>query len=464
MLDFEMSPIITKINNKEKNGYITFFNHTFQYLYARTKYLFPNNVECKNFLLVVYQNIYQNINTYSTADGIEHWLSLAILETYHQILAENNIKAFEQIADSKSSSPLALESTLGYSEKQKESSVLSLANIIQQMPPLPKIMSLAFYHDGLQTAQIAEIFECPEIYVSWEIGKAKDFLFSRYKAVESESYAVPYPFSLPLLYASFEFINDNYSVTKEFASLVWEDVCKNYTFKKRKRKKSFTLPILLIFSVLVLAFLFIQMGGNGILSSNHSNISNKKASSNQSNSILNSTQTDTEGLPSKPKTTTTIRNSDGSVKTYDEKGSEIPTEDQKDNTNSGSKTSSSESSNQNDSSSNDSFQSASPNSVTNGNSSLSNNNNSNNSSTNNSSSNNNNSSTNNSNSSTNNSNSSTNQNAASDSSKAASNSNHTVTAPSISTPSVNTPTVNTPTVNTPTVTTPSVSTPTAPTP
>lgn len=418
MLDFEINPIIAKINNNEKNGFIAFFNHTFQYLYARAKYLFPNNVECKHFLLAIYENIYENLTSYSSVESIEHWLSLAVLETYNQILKENQIKAFEQISDPKTSSILTLESSLGSTEILKETSIPILSNYISQMPALPKIISLCFYHDGLQTAEIAEIFDCPEIYVSWEIGKAKDYLLLKYKTHEANANTLLYPFSLPLLYASFEFLNSSHSVTKEFAAIVWEEISKNHTFKKTKKKTSITLFAPLIFSVLILALILIRIMGDGFLSSKSTVKTNTK--SNTLYSTQNNTKNNSTLIPEKPKTTTTFRNADGSVKVYDEKGSEISTEDVKRDTqdSSSKKNTSSAPNTTNDSTSNH----------------------------------------------TQTNQSSQNQKAASDSSKAATNSTHTIAAPNISMPRVNAPTVNPPSVPTPNVSAPSISTPAAPAP
>ena len=500
MLDFEVDHTIAKIKNGERNGFVVFFNQTFQYMFTRAKYLFPNNVECRHFLASAYHDIYMNINDFSTSLNLESWLSSRILTTYNQILKENQIDAFAGISNPNAATSLGLENAVGVSESLKGISIPILTNYISKMPSLPKIVSLAFYHDGLQTSQIAESLDCPEIYISWELGKAKEFLQTRYANYNKENRIDLYPLSLSLIYASFDALNEKYTVTKEYAALVWETVSSDLKFKKSQKKKTLTMPVLFGFSILVLAFLLIKMFGGG---SSGLGSSNSKASSLKTQ--MNHLESDTSSsLLQKPKSTTTIKDANGTVKTYDENGSEISTSandtgNSKSTSNSSSKgntTTSENSSNSNSKNSSESSErktsdkkssgvntspntksesgqasnnsnsntksdfSANNSSGTNGNSSSNSSSNTNvNSSSNSSSSTNGNSSSN--NSSNGSSNSST-KNAASNNSKAAS--SHTVTAPSVNTPTVNTPSVSAPTVNTPTVNTPSVSSPATPTP
>lgn len=62
MLDPELGTAIRQIKGAQQNGFITFYNKTFHYVYTRAKYLFPSLMECLgiyqaglSFLLLTYR-------------------------------------------------------------------------------------------------------------------------------------------------------------------------------------------------------------------------------------------------------------------------------------------------------------------------------------------------------------------------------------------------------------------------
>ena len=113
--------------------------------------------------------------------------------------------------------------------------------------------------------------------------------------------------------------------TTEFARLVWDSIACELTFKKAPKKKVLTLPLLLCFSALILAFIVCVMYSHGYFSSSAST----KEKQDAANSVYESTESSVSFPYSeddlKPSSTTTIKDENGNVTTYDESGSEIPT-------------------------------------------------------------------------------------------------------------------------------------------
>ena len=330
MSNQELTLAITQIKNANQNGFISFYNKTFHYNYVRAKYLFPNIVECREFLRTVYLYHFLHIAELEDTESYEKWMSLNILHCYHDILAQNGIDAFSDIPLSASGSTELPEADLtAYHCLSKESSAPYLRNELKELPVLPRILFLCFYHDGLSVAEIASSFTCTNESVLWELEEAKNILYKAYKHQEKELSQKLHPFNLPLVYEALELQNEKYYSTKEFALLVWESIATSLTFRKPK-KKVLTLPIICCFSLLILALVVLHM---------YSGTSTKKPVNSSAESVITE-NTETAGSKDadtsknsdstleddlNPSSTTTIRDENGNVTTYDENGSEIPT-------------------------------------------------------------------------------------------------------------------------------------------
>lgn len=331
MSNQELTLAITQIKNANQNGFISFYNKTFHYNYVRAKYLFPNIVECREFLRTVYLYHFLHIAELEDTESYEKWMSLNILHCYHDILAQNGIDAFSDIPLSASGSTALPEADLtAYHCLSKESSAPYLMNQLKELPVLPRILFLCFYHDGLSVAEIASSFTCTNESVLWELEEAKNILYKAYKHQEKELSQKLHPFNLPLVYEALELQNKKYYSTKEFALLVWESIATSLTFRKPKKKKVLTLPIICCFSLLILALVVLHM---------YSGTSTKKPVNSSAESVITE-NTETAGSKDadtsknsdstleddlNPSSTTTIRDENGNVTTYDENGSEIPT-------------------------------------------------------------------------------------------------------------------------------------------
>ena len=323
MSDQDFTLAIAQIKNANQNGFIAFYNKTFHYNYVRAKYLFPNIVECREFLKKVYLYDYLHIAELEKITSVEKWMSLNVLCCYHDILVENGIDAFSDIpCDTSISTGLPEADKPIVHCLDKKSSADYLMKQFKSLPVLPRILFSCFYHDGLSADEIAQAFSCTKETVLWELGKTRDVLFHAYKQEEKTLGKPLYPFNLQLVYESLELENQKYYSTKEFALLVWESISAELTFRKPKKKKVLTLPLICCFSLLILALVVLHM---------YSGSSNKKtANPSTGNAILENTEStgSSHSAPKEdltPSSTTTIRDENGNITTYDENGSEIPT-------------------------------------------------------------------------------------------------------------------------------------------
>lgn len=331
MSDQELTLAIAQIKNANQNGFISFYNKTFHYNYVRAKYLFPNIVECREFLKIIYLYHFLHIAELETAESTEKWMSKNILLCYQSILTQNGIDVFSNIPSITSAS-----TTLPEADKpvihcvNKEDSAPYLMKQLKDLPVLPRMIFLCFYHDGLSVNEIATALNCVKETVLWELEETKNTLYQAYKLCEQQVSKPLYPFNLQLVYTALELENEKYYSTKEFALLVWESVASSLTFRKAKKKKAITLPIVFCFSALILAFIVLHMyagsfgkqhtnatTGNTVPESTETSLSEDKESDTSSQSPLEEDLT--------PSSTTTIRDENGNVTTYDENGSEIPT-------------------------------------------------------------------------------------------------------------------------------------------
>ncbi len=327
MFDAELENAIKQIKNAEQNGFITFYNRTFHYIYTRSKYLFSNLTECREFIKQVYLSIFLHIAELTPNEDLEKWLSKYILSCYHKLLVQNGIDAFSKAGDKTSGSvtlPTGNESPINCMDKDSCGRIL--ARQFKQLPVLPRILFLSFYHDGLSAVEIAALFDCSESAVLWELDHTKDFLIQAYENAAPTNGQVLYPFNLQLIYHALELQNQKFASTKEFALLVWESIASELTFKKAPRKKVFTLPLFCCFSALILAFILLTMYSGGYF--NHSSKNTGEIKTEDIGTINESTEMDIVPYNQddlKPSSTTTIKDENGNVTTYDENGSEIPT-------------------------------------------------------------------------------------------------------------------------------------------
>ena len=79
MLDPELETAIRQIKGAQQNGFITFYNKTFHYVYTRAKYLFPSLMECREFIKQVYLSCYLHIAELTPGTDLEKWLSGRLL-------------------------------------------------------------------------------------------------------------------------------------------------------------------------------------------------------------------------------------------------------------------------------------------------------------------------------------------------------------------------------------------------
>ena len=329
MSDQELTLAITQIKNANQNGFISFYNKTFHYNYVRAKYLFQNIVECREFLKTVYLYHFLHIGELDSAESTEKWMSKNILLCYQSILTQNGIDAFSNIPSAASTAlPEADKPTLHC--MTKEDSAAYLMKQLKDLPVLPHMIFLCFYHDGLSVDEIATALNCAKETVLWELEETKNMLYHAYKHCEQQALKPLYPFNLQLVYTALELENEKYYSTKEFAILVWESVASSLTFRKPKKKRAITLPIVCCFSALILALIVLHMydgtagkkhtnatTGNTVIESTESSLSKEQESDSSPQSPLEEDLT--------PSSTTTIRDENGNVTTYDENGSEIPT-------------------------------------------------------------------------------------------------------------------------------------------
>lgn len=326
MLDLELETAVRQIKSAQQNGFITFYNKTFHYVYTRAKYLFPSLMECREFIKQVYLSCYLHIAELTPDTDLEKWLSRRLLCRYHKLLVENGIDAFAQAADSDifsvSLDPGA-EPVPGCMNLETCSRILQ--GQLKQLPVLPRILFLSFFHDGLSAGELSSCFECPESAVLWELNRTKNVLQKAYIQSAPENGQVLYPFNLKLVYHALELQNKKFVSTTEFARLVWDSIACELTFKKTPKKKVLTLPLLLCFSALILAFILCVMYSHGYFSSS----AGTKEKQDAVNSVYESTESEVSFPYSeddlKPSSTTTIKDENGNVTTYDESGSEIPT-------------------------------------------------------------------------------------------------------------------------------------------
>lgn len=328
MLDIELEHAIERIKSAEKNGFITFYNKTFHYIYVRSKYLFPNIIECREFIKTVYLYIFMHIADLASSDSLEKWLSKNILICYHKVLAQNGIDAFSEIKETPSvSKPVLQSGSVPEICMSKETCGRILAKQIKKLPVLPRILFVSFYHDGLSEEEIAASFHCPYTTILWELEQANKFLMNAYLNAGKDDSQILYPFNLQLVYYALELQDQKLLSTREFALLVWESIASELTFRKIPRKKIFTLPLFCGLSALILAFIVITMYSGGYF--RHSGESSGSVSQNQEDSLIENTEKDSLSLKKEddltPSSTTTIKEADGTVTTYDENGSEIPT-------------------------------------------------------------------------------------------------------------------------------------------
>ena len=94
MHDLELETAILQIKGAQQNGFITFYNKTFHYVYTRAKYLFPSLMECREFIKQVYLSAFLHIAELTSGEDLEKWLSKRLLSCYHKLLVENGIEAF----------------------------------------------------------------------------------------------------------------------------------------------------------------------------------------------------------------------------------------------------------------------------------------------------------------------------------------------------------------------------------
>ena len=321
MLDPELETAIRQIKGAQQNGFITFYNKTFHYVYTRAKYLFPSLMECREFIKQVYLSCYLHIAELTPGTDLEKWLSRRLLSRYHKLLVENSIDAFAQAANSEvfsvSLDPGA-ESVLGCMDLETCSHILQ--GQLKELPTLPRILFLSFFHDGLSAQELSVCFECPESAVLWELNRTKNVLQKAYLQSAPENGQVLYPFNLKLVYHALELQNKKFVSTTEFARLVWDSIACELTFKKAPKKKVLTLPLLLCFSALILAFIVCVMYSHGYFSSSAST----KEKQDAANSVYESTESSVSFPYSeddlKPSSTTTIKDENGNVV---EKGKKI---------------------------------------------------------------------------------------------------------------------------------------------
>lgn len=332
MLDMELETAIRQIKGAQQNGFITFYNKTFHYVYTRAKYLFPSLMECREFIRQVYLSCYLHIAELTSGDDLEKWLSKRLLSCYHKLLMENGIDAFgESVHDEILSVSLDPGADTLNGCMDLETSGRILQQQFKQLPVLPRILFLSFFHDGLSASEIAACFQCPETTILWELDRTKNVLSNAYAQSAPKNGQVLYPFHLKLVYHALELQNKKFVSTTEFARLVWDSIANELTFKKPPKKKVLTLPLIFCFSALILAFILLTMYSHGDFSSGK-NTNNKQDTV---NTIYESTEPDlsdktNNSLPFndddlKPSSTTTIKDENGNVTTYDENGSEIPT-------------------------------------------------------------------------------------------------------------------------------------------
>ncbi len=173
----ELLDSITAMQNGDADAFNTFYLHTNNYVYKRSKFIMKDEEDALDLTQETFVQAYKNIKSLEKSENIYAWLGsicyrqgMRIFRSRKEILVDEEVEGiFEDIVSED------IDTSPEESNEAKETSDIVMS-LIEELPPLQRAAVVAFYYDNKKIDDIAKEFECSPNTIKSRLNYAKKFL------------------------------------------------------------------------------------------------------------------------------------------------------------------------------------------------------------------------------------------------------------------------------------------------
>ena len=162
----------------KEEGFSILYSQTYNYVYARAKYVMKNEQDALDLTQETYIQAYKGIHSLKDVNNIYAWLGMIV---YNQGMKIYGKREGEVLVNEEAES--LFEDVINEDQDllpEESAEAKATSNIIMEMinelPELQRAAIMAFYYDNMKIDEIAEAFDCSANTIKSRLSYAKKFL------------------------------------------------------------------------------------------------------------------------------------------------------------------------------------------------------------------------------------------------------------------------------------------------
>lgn len=194
----ELFNAVRLMQQGNEQGFNYVYSQTYNYVYARAKYIMQDEQDAIDLLQETYIQAYRSILSLDDPNNIYAWLGsitynqgMKIFRKKKEVLLDEEAEGLFDIIE---------DDNIEWSPEEsvdKNETATILMGIIDELPPLQKSALVAFYYDNMKIEQIAQAEGCSANTIKSRLNYAKKYIKSRVEEMQNQGGYKLYSINIP---------------------------------------------------------------------------------------------------------------------------------------------------------------------------------------------------------------------------------------------------------------------------
>ena len=194
----ELFNAVRLMQQGNEQGFNYVYSQTYNYVYARAKYIMQDEQDAIDLLQETYIQAYRSILSLEDPNNIYAWLGsitynqgMKIFRKKKEVLLDEEAEGLFDIIEDDN-----IEWSPEESADKNETATI-LMGIIDELPPLQKAALVAFYYDNMKIEQITQAEGCSANTIKSRLNYAKKYIKSRVEELQKQGGYKLYSINIP---------------------------------------------------------------------------------------------------------------------------------------------------------------------------------------------------------------------------------------------------------------------------
>ena len=210
----ELYNAVKLMQQGNEQGFNYVYSQTYNYVYARAKYIMQDDDDAIDLLQETYIQAYKNIGSLEDPNNVYAWLGavtynqgMKIFRKKKEVLLDEEAEGLFDTIEDENIEWSPEEST----DKNETANILM--NIIDELPPLQKAAIVAFYYDNMKIEDIANAEGCSPNTIKSRLNYAKKYIKNRVEEMQKQGGYKLYSINIPAILLAIWWLSNKASNT-----------------------------------------------------------------------------------------------------------------------------------------------------------------------------------------------------------------------------------------------------------